>query len=148
MVKVHTAAFAELSPRTLYEILRLRAEVFVIEQECCYQDLDGRDVEDTTRHVWAEAAGEVTGYLRVLTEPDGGHRVGRVVVRRAARGSGVAQRLLAEALRLTGDAPSVLSAQSHLEGFYARFGYRTVGPGFDEDGIPHLPMRRDPTAAR
>ncbi|WP_189115420.1 GNAT family N-acetyltransferase [Pilimelia terevasa] len=143
MVEVHQAGFAQLDPHTLYEVLRLRAEVFVVEQDCPYQDLDNRDVEPTALHVWSTGDGALLGYLRVLEEPDGTARIGRVVVRGAARGTGVVQRLMHAALAHIGARPSVLAAQAHLERFYARFGYRACGPGFDEDGIPHLPMRRD-----
>ncbi|GAA2529991.1 GNAT family N-acetyltransferase [Pilimelia columellifera] len=140
---LRVASFAELDAADLYEILRLRAEVFVVEQNCPYQDLDGRDREAGARHVWAaDRVGNVLGCLRVLGDPDGVARIGRVVVAPAARGSGLAQRLMTEALRLSGDRPVVLSAQAHLAGFYAGFGFVVDGPGFMEDGIPHLPMRR------
>jgi ElaA protein len=62
----------------------------------------------------------------------------------AARGTGLAERLMRDALAVIGERPSVLDAQAHLEGFYARLGYVPTGPVFDDDGIPHVPMRRDP----
>ena len=69
--RVRVAAFEELSTDLLYQILRLRVDVFVVEQRCPYPDLDGRDTDPTTRHVWAERDGAVLGYLRIVVEPDG-----------------------------------------------------------------------------
>jgi ElaA protein len=141
-VEMRVAGFGELSAEALYRVLRLRVDVFVVEQECAYPELDGRDVEAGTRHVWVEDGDEVVGYLRVLEEPGGVARVGRVCVAAKARGAGYARRLMTTALELVGERPAVLDAQAHLAGFYAGFGFRQTGPGFVEDGIPHVPMRR------
>ncbi|TDB75601.1 GNAT family N-acetyltransferase [Micromonospora sp. KC723] len=137
------ASFADLDARTLYDLLRLRVDVFVVEQACPYPELDGRDVEDGTRHLWLAADGAVLAYLRILADPDGSARIGRVVVAATARGAGYASRLMTEALRLVGDRPCALEAQSHLADFYTRYGFTPVGPEYVEDGIPHVPMRRD-----
>ena len=141
--ELRTASFRDLDTTTLYAILKLRADVFVVEQECAYGDLDGRDDEPGTRHLWFARDGEVRAYLRVLSD-GGAERIGRVVTAKSARGAGLAGRLLTEALRIVGNRPSVLDAQAHLTGFYERYGYRPTGPQFLEDGIPHLPMRREP----
>ena len=144
--EIRVAGFEELDPRTAYALWRLRAEVFVVEQQCFYQDLDGRDLEPGTRHVWAvDAAGEPVGYLRVLEE-DGHARIGRVLVAAPERGRGLADRLMRSALELVGPRTSVLDAQSHLRDWYARYGYARDGDDFVEDGIPHTPMRRHPAA--
>ncbi|TDB78708.1 GNAT family N-acetyltransferase [Micromonospora sp. KC721] len=140
---LHVAAFADLDARTLYDLLRLRVDVFVVEQACPYPELDGRDVEDGTRHLWLAADDAVLAYLRILAEPDGAARIGRVVVAATARGAGHAGRLMTEALRLVGDRPCLLEAQAHLAHLYARYGFTGTGPEYVEDGIPHLPMRRD-----
>jgi ElaA protein len=142
------SAFGDLDVTTLYAILKLRGDVFVVEQKCAYPDLDGRDTEPGTRHVWFSRDGAIHAYLRILD--DGTHqRIGRVVTAPGARGAGLAGRLVTEALRLIGDRPSVLDAQAHLAGFYARFGYEPTGPEFLEDGIPHIPMlRAAPRSAR
>jgi ElaA protein len=139
--ELRSATFRDLDTTTLYAILRLRADVFVVEQQCAYPDLDGRDLEPGTRHVWVERDGEVRAYLRILRE-DERERIGRVVTAKAARGAGLAGRLLTEALAIVGNRASVLAAQAHLAGFYARFGYRPTGPEYLEDGIPHVPMIR------
>lgn len=142
---VAVLAFGDLDVATAYEVWRLRQDVFVVEQECAYPDLDGRDPEPGTRHVLLTGEdGVLEGYLRVLDEPDGTARVGRVLLRRSARGRGLAAALVDAALAEIGERPSVLDAQSPLAGFYAGFGYAVTGPEFVEDGIPHLPMRRDP----
>ncbi|MEV4532424.1 GNAT family N-acetyltransferase [Asanoa sp. NPDC049518] len=140
--ELRVASFADLDTTTLYRLLELRCAVFVVEQEAAYLDIDGRDLEPATRHVWIARDGVPVAYLRVLAEPDDGMRVGRVVVAKEARGSGVAGRLMDAALEIVGARPSVLDAQAHLEGFYGRYGYTVSGEGFLEDGIPHVPMAR------
>ena len=132
------AAGTDLTPQQLYEILRLRADVFVVEQACPYLDVDGRDLAPDTRHFWTEG---FESYLRVLTEP-GGFRVGRVVTAKHARGRGLAARLMTAALTHIGDADSVLDAQTYAHPFYATFGFVPEGEEFLEDGIPHIRMWR------
>nr|WP_296066239.1 GNAT family N-acetyltransferase [uncultured Actinoplanes sp.] len=138
--ELRTASFRDLEIRTLYAILQLRSDVFVVEQECAYADPDGRDTEPGTRHVWIERGGEIRAYLRILDD-DGVQRIGRVVTAKSARGEGLAGRLVEHALTIIGNRPSVLDAQAYLVDFYAKFGYQQTGPEFIEDGIPHVPMR-------
>jgi ElaA protein len=134
-------SFDELDTRTAYAVWQLRADVFVVEQNCVYRDLDGRDDEPGTRHVVLRDGDELLGYLRVLD--DGDHaRIGRVVLARAARGRGLADPLMRAALDAIGDRPVVLDAQSPLAGWYASFGFEVTGEEFLDDGIPHVPMRR------
>lgn len=158
----HVAHTVELDPITLYQLLKLRVDVFVVEQECAYPELDGRDVEPQTRQLWLARAGAVVACLRLLTEPDpagpdtagpdtagpdgGGRvrRIGRVAVAAHERGRGHADRLLDAALAIAGDQPCVLDAQAHLTALYARHGFVVAGPEYVEDGIPHVPMRRPP----
>lgn len=142
-MKVHATDFDHLDARTAYAVWRLRQDVFVVEQECPYPDLDGRDTEAGTRHVVLEEDGVVLGYARVL---DDGHewRIGRVVLAREGRGRGWADRLMEAAVGLCPDKPIVLDAQSPLASWYASFGFEVDGPEFLEDGIPHTPMRRTP----
>lgn len=138
------AAFGELDAATLYALLRLRVDVFVVEQRCAYPELDGRDTEPGTVHHWISDGDQVVACLRVLEEPDGAARIGRVAVARDARGAGLAGRLLATALAELEGRRCVLDAQRHLTGIYERFGFSPCGPEFVEDGIPHVPMRRNP----
>jgi ElaA protein len=146
--ELRVASFRDLDTTTLYAILKLRGDVFVVEQKCCYADLDGRDTEPGTRHVWLSRGDEILAYLRILD--DGDHeRIGRVLTAPAARGAGLAQRLMAEALTVIGNRPSVLHAQAYLADFYTRFGYQQTGPEYLEDGIPHVPMfRAEPRPAQ
>lgn len=142
-IELRRCRFAELDPTTLYGLLRLRVNVFVVEQRCPYPELDGRDVEPDTVHFWYERDGRPLTYLRLLTETEGvGTRIGRVCTAAEARGGGLAGRLLDAALEVVGDRPCALHAQSHLTGFYARHGFRPAGPAFLDDGIPHTPMER------
>lgn len=138
--EIRVASFDELDARTAYLLWQLRESVFVVEQQCAYPELDGRDLEPGTRHVWVESDGAPVGYLRILD--DGQVRIGRVLVASAYRGRGLAARLMRTALDLVGDRPSRLDAQSYLAGWYAGFGFERSGEEFLDDGIPHVPMRR------
>jgi ElaA protein len=134
----------ELTASQAYAILRLRVDVFVVEQECPYPELDGRDLLTGTRHFWIEAedpADGVLACLRVLEESGGVHRIGRVCTSVKARGSGLAARLMQAALDRIGAGESVLDAQTYATGFYARFGFHPEGEDYLEDGIPHITMR-------
>ena len=155
MVTVRSRGFEDLDVRTAYDVWRLRQDVFVVEQECPYPDLDGRDVEPGTRHLTLEVDGELAGYLRILDDAatssgtssgtgpgTGTARIGRVLLARAFRGRGLADRLMEAALEEIGDRPSRLDAQLPLTGWYARYGYVVTGPEFLDDGIPHVPMAR------
>jgi ElaA protein len=141
---VHDAGFDELSNQTLYALLRLRAEVFVVEQECAFNDVDGRDSEPGARHVWVERDGDVVAYLRVLEESDGSARIGRVVTAASARGERLGDAVMEAALARLRGRSIVLDAQSRLVPWYERLGFAVSGAEFVEDGILHTPMRRDP----
>lgn len=136
-----TGSFDDLDARTAYDVWRLRQQIFVVEQDCPYPDLDGRDVEEATRHVVLLEDGAVVGTLRVLDDGEWA-RIGRVVVAPAGRGRGLATLMMAEAMSLCGDREVRLDAQAPLAGFYAAYGFEVAGPEFDEDGIMHVPMRR------
>ena len=144
---VHVDAFDDLDARTAYRLWQLRESVFVVEQQCPYAELDGRDVEAGTRHVWVELDGSPIGYLRVLDDGPVA-RIGRVLVAPAHRGTGVSTLLMTTALHVVGDRRSCLDAQSPLAHWYATFGYEQAGPEFVEDGIPHVPMARPAVDAR
>lgn len=132
----------------LYPLLRLRTDVFVVEQNCPYPELDGRDLDEGTLHVWAHDDGGVLGTIRVLDVHSPTPAIGRVATAPAARGRGVASRLLRHGIGLCRpDAVIRLSAQARLENWYERFGFRRNGAPYDEDGIPHVPMTRDPAVA-
>jgi ElaA protein len=138
---VHDRRTAELDPQTLLDLLTLRVDVFVVEQRCAYRELDGRDGEPATRHLWiADQGGLPVAYLRLLDDGTA-RRIGRVVTRPDHRRRGLADRLMCRAVA-TSVGPWVLEAQAHLEGWYRQRGFARTGDTYVDDGIPHVPMRR------
>jgi ElaA protein len=145
-----TIEAGELDVATLHDVLALRSAVFVVEQDCVYQDIDGLDLAEGTVHVIGrEDGGGIAAYARVLA-PDDRHatpRIGRVLVYVAARGRQLGRDLMQQALACCeehwpGQAVE-LGAQAHLTAFYGSLGFATVGEAYDEDGILHQWMRRD-----
>ncbi|MFQ3598103.1 MAG: GNAT family N-acetyltransferase [Chloroherpetonaceae bacterium] len=144
------SSFAELSPKALYDILKARADVFVVEQQCAYLDLDGID-EHAHHLVLYGDFGDLVAYARLVPphlkfqEPS----IGRVLTVQAARGKGFGRRLMQESIsRLTAlypNAPIRIGAQAYLETFYSAFGFVRVSDNYDDDGIPHLEMLRPAT---
>lgn len=137
---------ADLDAATLYALLRLRAEVFVLEQKCLYVDPDGKDLLPGSRHLWVEQDGSIVSALRLLENHVNGSEsfhIGRVCTAVPARGRGHATRLLRAALAEVGSAPCQLNAQAALQDVYARFGFVVDGPRFLDAGIVHVPMRRE-----
>ncbi len=132
----------DLTVRVLHDILKLRSEVFVVEQQCAYLDPDGRDLEEGAVHWWVEHDGHVVACLRQLHEDGGATRLGRIATHPDHRGRGVAARLILAALDES-DRPVHLGAQAHLARWYRSFGFVISGDLYVEDGIDHLPMRLD-----
>lgn len=128
----------------LYALLRLRVDVFVVEQDCAYPELDGND--EASLHLRLLIDGETAAYAR-LWQPAGEHpRIGRVLVSPAHRGKRLGEALMREAIRACEThfpgAPIALSAQSHLEHFYRSLGFSPTSGEYVEDGIPHIDMLR------
>ncbi|WP_217135770.1 GNAT family N-acetyltransferase [Leucobacter chinensis] len=167
--ETHIGHLSSMSSETLYEVLRLRTDIFVVEQACAYPELDGRDLEPESKQVWVTEGGTVVATLRILRDPEA-LRIGRVAAHPSVRGLGVAGRMLEFAIEAastepastepasTGAAttepagedpklPIVLDAQEPLESWYGRYGFVRDGETFLEDGIAHVPMRRDPVLA-
>jgi ElaA protein len=141
---LRTARFAELTPTELYGLLRLRVDVFVVEQACPYPELDGRDAEPGTVHLWHEATdGAVLATIRVLENGED-RAIGRVATAVSARGRGLSAQLVRRGIELCAGRTIDIGAQAYLEHWYERFGFRRSGPNYVEDGIPHLPMRLVP----
>ena len=137
--------FDQLNKAELYEIIQLRIAVFIIEQDCPYQDLDGDD--DQCLHMWVEEEGEIASYLRInpvgcrFTEPS----LGRIVTKTAYRNKGLAEIVINKAIEvLCADQPTAIriSAQSHLENYYEKFGFVKASDEYLEDNIPHIEMLR------
>ena len=137
--------------RAVHDLLRLRVDVFVVEQACAYPEIDGRDALPGTRHLVGRARGETVACGRSLVGEDdalagaGPARVGRIAVARAWRGRGLARELMRRLLDdLEARAPDrdvALGAQLPAEPLYASFGFRRCSDEYLEDGIPHVDMR-------
>jgi len=154
-VTLRWVVWNEFDPDVLYSLMRLRSAVFVVEQACVFHDMDGLDPR--CEHLLAmDAKGEVVGCLRLvpprLKRPHSpapaaeGPSLGRLVTAQSERGTGLGRRLMAEGIaRCERDFPGEaiqLSAQAHLQGFYFSFGFEAMREPYDEDGIPHVGMRR------
>jgi len=136
--------FADLSRTDLYAVFTLRQEVFVVEQRCAYSDIDGRDPE--AMHLLGVRDGQLAAYLRAfLPDAQGVATIGRVVVAVSERGNGTGRELMEvgghRIWEAFGPHPIRVSAQRRLHRFYEELGYEVTGAGYDEDGIPHLPMQ-------
>ncbi|AUG99574.1 GNAT family N-acetyltransferase [Pectobacteriaceae bacterium CE70] len=143
----HDWGIDDLNLYSLHDILLLRNQVFVVEQHCPYQDIDGRDLTVGNRHVTAYQNGKLVAYARILA-PHSDHdavKIGRVIVASPARGEHVGHQLMEHVLIVSArhwpKKPLFLSAQVHLQRFYSQFGFMTTGDVYDEDGIPHIDMR-------
>ncbi|MEA9392376.1 GNAT family N-acetyltransferase [Acerihabitans sp. TG2] len=137
----------ELTTHRLYDILALRNAVFIIEQACLYQDVDGQDLRDGNRHVAGYWDDTLVAYARILATGDR-LVIGRVIIAPPARGLRLGHQLMERALAVCethwpGQGIS-LSAQAHLQDFYRQFGFKAVTDIYDEDGIMHIGMSNRP----
>ena len=138
-------SFDEISGRELYEILKLRVNVFIVEQDCPYAEIDGNDFDAI--HITCKDQQGIAAYTRLL--PKGvkyeSPSIGRVIVRADLRGTGLGHLLMERALHqvLKKWKPSeiLLQAQTHLESFYKQHGFNTISEPYKDDGIPHIDMR-------
>jgi ElaA protein len=144
-MQIENKRFQDLTKSALYAILRLRVEVFVVEQDCPYQELD--DWDQLAQHfLMKDKEGQIIATLRVF--PPGARfasaSIGRVVVKQTNRNEGLGKALMLEALNWLRDNYSncsvQISAQTYLKKFYENFGFKQVGEGYLEDGIPHIGM--------
>ena len=144
MATIGRATVRDADPTVLYRILRLRTQVFVHEQRIVDdEEIDGRDLEETTTLFWVEENGadgttEVLATLRLLQDDLPAH-VGRVATAQQARGRGLAADLVRAALEHAGTDVAI-SAQAYLEGWYGRLGFVRTGENYLEAGIDHVPM--------
>jgi ElaA protein len=146
MVTWQLKKFEDLTPPELYAILRLRTEVFVVEQTCIFQDMDNKD--QPSYHLMGWEKDNLVAYTRLVPpgisyeEPS----IGRVVTSPAARGSGIGKVLMEKSIeeinRLYGKTPIKLGAQLYLKKFYESLGFRQTSDIYDEDGIDHIEMIR------
>jgi ElaA protein len=136
-------SFADFSAALLYEVLRFRQAIFVVEQRCAYPDLDGLD--QRADHLLLGADGKLTGCLRLVPFPDEARvAIGRVAVAPELRHQGIARRLMAEALgrckRQYAHQTVTLSAQTHLAPFYESLGFAVTSAPYDDYGLEHVAM--------
>lgn len=138
--------FSKLGLQELYELLQMRSEIFVVEQDCVYQDIDGKDQE--ALHVLGYENNQLVAYTRCF--PPGLYfkeaAIGRVLVRESARGKSFGHQILKASIQTIQDhfesSEIKLSAQVYLIDFYEFHGFRQIGQGYLEDGIPHIGMFR------
>lgn len=136
--------FDRLAAEELYQAMRLRSQVFVVEQQCIYLDADGKDQQ--AFHLLGYSAEKVIAYARLFAPGKYFKEaaIGRIVVAEEVRGQGAGKALMAESLeiarRMYGAGPVRIGAQKHLTAFYEGFGFGVAGPEYLEDGIPHVEM--------
>lgn len=143
MIDWRWLTWEELGRDELYDIVQLRERVFVVEQACAYLDADGRDPD--ARHLLGLRDGVLVAVLRAFPPDAAGEAaIGRVVTAPEVRGTGLGTELMrvgmARVRATWGPVPVHISAQAHLADWYGRLGFVVTGEGYDEDGIPHLPM--------
>jgi len=149
MIRWQDLHHSELTVPELYALLKLRSEVFVVEQTCIYLDIDGDDLVGENRHLLGWKGDELVAYARILVSDETFEPVtiGRVIVSPAVRGERLGYQLMERALdscqQRWPDRAVYLGAQAHLRDFYAHFGFVTVTDVYDEDGIPHIGMARE-----
>ena len=139
--------FNELTINELYDAMKLRIDVFVVEQTCFYPDLDNLDRHPDTVHVFHYADNEMIAYLRILAKGQCYPQhpaIGRVIIAKKARGAGLAHQLVEKAINVCLEKfpkqTIKISAQEHLEGFYNKHHFKKCSKMYLEDGIPHISM--------
>ncbi len=144
-MKVEAKKFSELSVKELYELLKLRTEIFVVEQECIYQDMDGKD--NKAVHILGKQEDTLVAYTRIFNGGDyyDEPSIGRVVVDKKRRGEDKGKEIMKESINYIKnnmqEKEIVLSAQKYLDKFYRDLGFKSEGEDYLEDGIPHQKMR-------
>lgn len=145
-MNIYVKTFNELTTSELYDLLQLRSEVFVVEQDCVYQDIDGKDQK--ALHVIGEKDNKIVAYTRVF---DSGYyfdtpSIGRVVVKETERKFGYGHDIMKVSIETIekefSTSAITISAQTYLQKFYESHGFKQIGEGYLEDGIPHIKMIR------
>ncbi len=147
--KIQISTFEELNKTQLYQILQLRAEVFVVEQNCPYQDVD--DLDMGALHLFSITAGQLESYARIMPpnyEYKGYTAIGRVIVKKPFRGSGLGRVIMEKSMAFCREkypeVPIKIMAQTYLLNFYESLGFKRLSDEFLEDGIPHWYMTAKP----
>tara|TARA_B100001287_G_C22540688_1_gene461993 strand:- start:449 stop:895 length:447 start_codon:yes stop_codon:yes gene_type:complete len=143
-MKIIIKHFHELTTQELYNILQLRSEVFVVEQNCIYQDIDGKDQKAV--HIFLKENKNVLAYSRIFDESEyfENPSIGRVVVKKEKRGTELGKKIMVEGAKYIKETFTnkkiEISAQKYLKDFYSELGYEFTGNEYLEDGIPHIRM--------
>ena len=147
-MKTYIKKFEELSVDEIYNILKLRSSVFVVEQNCVYQDLDNKDKQAI--HLFIEQDQEIIAYTRIFKKGDyyvNNPSIGRVVVKKSQRGKELGKEIMIRSIKYIKEnieeEKIELSAQKYLDKFYNELGFYRVGEDYLEDGIPHQRMLYD-----
>jgi len=135
--------FSQIDTETLYEILQLRSEIFVVEQKCAYQDIDGQD-QEALHLILRDKKHNLAAYARILHDENHQLHIGRILVRKSYRNQGLGKNLMTETMKICSekfpDEPIVLNAQLYLEQFYKELGFITISKPYPWDGILHVDM--------
>ena len=138
----HVKKFEEIDTKTLHNIFLLRSEVFVVEQECAYQDIDGKDFKSI--HIIGKKKDEIIAYSRIMILNNEFCSIGRVLVKKGLRKKGIGIKLMKksieEATKENYKRKIKISAQEYLKKFYTNLGFTYTGKSYLEDGIPHIEM--------
>tara|TARA_B100001057_G_scaffold476489_1_gene544587 strand:- start:783 stop:1235 length:453 start_codon:yes stop_codon:yes gene_type:complete len=142
IVKFEVKKFNEIDNKTLHNVFLIRSEVFIIEQNCVYQDIDGKDTKSI--HIIGKIKDEIIAYSRIMSLSNEFCSIGRVLVKKTSRKKGLGtelmQRTIAEATKKFNEKKIKISAQEYLKKFYTNLGFNHTGKSYLEDGIPHIEM--------
>tara|TARA_Y100000592_G_scaffold92837_1_gene155115 strand:- start:558 stop:1010 length:453 start_codon:yes stop_codon:yes gene_type:complete len=142
VVKFDVKKFNEIDIKTLHNIFLIRAEVFIVEQQCAYQDIDGKDTNSI--HIIGKKKEEIIAYSRIMNLNNDFCSIGRVLVKKDLRKKGLGIKLMKKSIeiatKLYNKKKIKISAQEYLENFYEELGFKHTGKSYLEDGIPHIEM--------
>ncbi|MFI1772587.1 GNAT family N-acetyltransferase [Thalassobellus citreus] len=147
MIEIQVKAFSELTKQELYNLLQLRSEVFVVEQDCVYQDIDGKD--EKALHILGFKNGKIIAYTRIFKPGDyfEDASIGRVVVKKNERAFKYGYDIMKASVKVIEnhykEQKIKISAQAHLKSFYNNCGFKEIGEEYLEDDIPHIAMIRN-----
>lgn len=141
-MKLYFKKLDKLHPLFCFEILKLRQDIFCIEQHCLYPDID--ETDKISIHAYLESDNAVAAYTRIYKDKEGTFHIGRICTKLNQRKTGLARQIIAESIayiyNIQASASISISAQLHLEGYYQSLGFVSQGSSYFEDGIPHIKM--------
>ncbi|AOT09165.1 GNAT family N-acetyltransferase [Pseudoalteromonas luteoviolacea] len=145
MTEIKVKSFYELTNDELFEVFKLRVDIFVVEQQCPYPEIDEIDRISSTRHILFCDNSQLKAYARCYQKGQGVAAIGRVLIASEFRGSGVAYELMEQAIQCCinqySDMSIEIAAQTYLQPFYQKVGFNSIGEAYLEDGIEHIDMK-------